>query len=545
MIIKASCTLIPFSYEPIAFRPSPRKPHARLISIMKRHLACLLVLLPLFTAAPSHAQDPDLIRLPPAEWQIHAADDPACATSGSTCIWHPLQDSEIAYSTAPVLWIRNDVILTPAIQSAPQLSLFTNEIASPYEVYIRGHRIGTVGDMRTMRGPWDSNRVFSFPTSLVQDGHVLITIRLTPLLGTSTSGSRTLLLGTPAAVHDAFLSDTLKEFAAQWQHYLCFFAVFCVGVFFLFLYALDRQSTEYLWLGLLFVGTPLRRFFELATLVPMGFSNSAGFGFYNVLDPILFIANIEFPFAIIRRPVWKSFRIIQAITCLDLTSLLFLLPVSVLSVRALSAMIHVISVIGPVTSVAFALTPLAYLVPLPACFRSPRPEMRWIGGAIAFLFIEDFTRFLDELNASGDVHVPSIPQAFPIGALTFDLRAFAYLLFALVMLVAMTVRFRRMQSRNREMESELEAAQTVQQILIPETIAAIPGLTIESAYLPATEVGGGLLPDPPAARPIHLYHPRRCLRPRLARRHDCLAPRRNHPHSRRVCQFPRRAYRRP
>ena len=467
---------------------------------MKRYLAWLITLLPLLAAAtPGLAQATDLIRLPPAEWQIHAADDPACATSAPSCIWHNAQDLEVANANAAVLWIRNDVLLPPSLQSAPQLSLFANDISSPYEVYINGQRIGSVGDMAKMRGPWDSDQAFLFPASLVQNGRVIITVRLTSLLGSAISGTRPLLLGTPAAVHDGSVSDTLREFAAQWQHYLCFLVVFCVGVFFLFLYALDRQSPEYLWLGLLFVGTPLRRFFELATLVPMGFSNAAGFGLYNLLDPILFIANIEFPFALIRKPVWKSFRVIQIISCLDLSSLLFLLPVSVLPTRVLTAMIHTFATISPVTAVAFALTPLAYLVPLPACFRSPRPEMRWIGGAIAFLFIEDFTRFLDELNISTLLHVPSIPQAFPMGPLIFDVRAFAYLLFALVMLVTMTVRFRRMQSRNREMESELEAAHTVQQILIPEAIAEIPGLTIESAYLPASEVGGDffqILPQP-------------------------------------------------
>ena len=54
----------------------------------------------------------------------------------------------------------------------------------------------------------------------------------------------------------------------------------------------------------------------------------------------------------------------------------------------------------------------------------------------------------------------------------------------------MTFRLRRIQNRNREVEQEIAAARSVQQILIPDQLPTIPGLRIESAYLPAQEVGG-------------------------------------------------------
>ena len=80
----------------------------------------------------------------------------------------------------------------------------------------------------------------------------------------------------------------------------------------------------------------------------------------------------------------------------------------------------------------------------------------------------------------------------------------AWLLFAVVMLIAMTFRLRRIQDRNREVEQEMAAARSVQQILIPDELPSIPGLTIESAYLPAQDVGGDffqILPIPNAADP--------------------------------------------
>ena len=72
------------------------------------------------------------------------------------------------------------------------------------------------------------------------------------------------------------------------------------------------------------------------------------------------------------------------------------------------------------------------------------------------------------------------------------------------MLIAMTFRLRRIQDRNREIEQEMAAARSVQQILIPDQLPSIPGLIIDSAYLPAREVGGDffqILPIPNAADP--------------------------------------------
>src|SRR5579875_2636068 len=57
----------------------------------------------------------------------------------------------------------------------------------------------------------------------------------------------------------------------------------------------------------------------------------------------------------------------------------------------------------------------------------------------------------------------------------------------------LAILLRRFASRSREqdrVESELEAARSVQQVLVPETLPRIAGLTINTAYHPAQEVGG-------------------------------------------------------
>jgi serine phosphatase RsbU (regulator of sigma subunit) len=57
----------------------------------------------------------------------------------------------------------------------------------------------------------------------------------------------------------------------------------------------------------------------------------------------------------------------------------------------------------------------------------------------------------------------------------------------LLIIVLRTVRTVR---ERAEIAGEIAAARSVQQVLIPDFLEPVPGLTVESAYLPAQEVGG-------------------------------------------------------
>jgi hypothetical protein len=60
-------------------------------------------------------------------------------------------------------------------------------------------------------------------------------------------------------------------------------------------------------------------------------------------------------------------------------------------------------------------------------------------------------------------------------------------------------RFRASQRRQQAMAEDVKQAQEVQQVLIPEELPQVPGLTIESEYRPAREVGGDffqIIPHP-------------------------------------------------
>ena len=72
----------------------------------------------------------------------------------------------------------------------------------------------------------------------------------------------------------------------------------------------------------------------------------------------------------------------------------------------------------------------------------------------------------------------------------FQLDALVQLIFVVALLAFLIRRFAQSRASEQQYVSDLEAARTLQQVLIPESLPDIPGLKIETAYHPAQEVGG-------------------------------------------------------
>jgi hypothetical protein len=93
------------------------------------------------------------------------------------------------------------------------------------------------------------------------------------------------------------------------------------------------------------------------------------------------------------------------------------------------------------------------------------------------------------------------PQRPPghLGGVGVTLDNVGALLFIAGLMAVMLYRFIRVSKDEKIAAAELEAARTVQQLLIPATSPATPGFIVESVYLPAQQVGGDfflVLPAP-------------------------------------------------
>jgi hypothetical protein len=86
-----------------------------------------------------------------------------------------------------------------------------------------------------------------------------------------------------------------------------------------------------------------------------------------------------------------------------------------------------------------------------------------------------------------NLHMPTIYTLFGI---PFTIGAIALILMLAVISLLMLRRFMHGMRQKQQLETEMEQARQVQQVLIPEALPSIPGLAIESEYRPAQQVGG-------------------------------------------------------
>jgi hypothetical protein len=97
-----------------------------------------------------------------------------------------------------------------------------------------------------------------------------------------------------------------------------------------------------------------------------------------------------------------------------------------------------------------------------------------------------------------NLFVLHVPMNFFIHGYAVKIGQIAVVLSLNIITILLMRRFLQLQRRREQMRLEVQQAQQVQHVLIPDAIPTIPGFAIESAYYPAQEVGGDffqILPD--------------------------------------------------
>jgi hypothetical protein len=450
-----------------------------------RRAVLLLGPLAFICATVGAAQQADVVRLPWEKWQVHSGNDARCASASATgCTLKDFHDPT-GLNTGLDSWYRIEVILPTELRQGQDRALgaLIQGFDPVYEVFVNGTDIGGSGNFETRRGPQDSRTILRLPSGFAAEGRLVIAVHT---LGVDTS--RKVGDFVPAVASYDHLdalkdADTLAYLRRSWQHYVCYAALGGAGLVFFLLFAVNTRLREYAWLGAILAQLPILRLGELALVVNLAIPSWLGLTIYSICNGLGAMLGIEFIFAFLGRPVPWSFRAVQFLGCVGFLQLLLLLPLPYSIFDSLARTVEG-SIVHNMLIGAILIQAFSWILLIPGCFRSGLPEMRAIG--IAVLFIT----FVEGNRQARNFGLPYVPQDFMLGELDFDLRPLAYLIFAVVMLIAMTFRLRRIQNRNREVEQEMAAAHSVQQILIPDYMPTIPGLAIENAYLPAQEVGG-------------------------------------------------------
>jgi hypothetical protein len=257
------------------------------------------------------------------------------------------------------------------------------------------------------------------------------------------------------------------------------FLLCAAGLVGLALYRSQRGQREYLFLGLYLLTVGISNGLWIPQqegLLPTS-ANSW------IADPLIFaftILQIEFTFSFARIRPGRAWRVYEA----ALLAPVLLIP----AVWTGHFSFDVYALIE-----ALAILPAGLLLPA-ALFIWYRRGNREAGWLILPSLLPTVTLFLFDLGGAlsslGWVQFGILLEPVPLGPAQFQIGDLgnAALLFAMV--VVMFFRFTRVSREQARSAAELNAAREIQQRLVPASVPAVPGFTLEAAYVPAQEVGG-------------------------------------------------------
>jgi hypothetical protein len=368
-----------------------------------------------------------------------------------------------------------------------------SDVDDAYQVFVDGTSLGSFGDFRGEGRPpivYSSQpRIFRLPQSDAGDRNgaepatQVVAFRVwmeqnTLQLGPDGGGFHTApQLGEASVVEVHYRLAWLELVRAYFSSLVLAVLFFLLAIVACSLTLFDRSDRVYLWLAAVFLLTaiayaenPIVAWAQVESLAA-----SSQFD-WLILAPLeLFVGvMVWWVWFRLRYPAWMP-KVIAGMALLHMVS-------DALGRDLFSTVIpHPISAISHLVSVVIRLLFMPLLIFI--VFRGARAQGRdgWL--VLPAVVLQGISQFSTDLNV---LHVHTI--WFPFGV-QVALGHIANLAFAATMLALLLRRVLLSVRRQREMALDVKQAQEVQHVLLPETVK-VPGLTIESEYRPAREVGG-------------------------------------------------------
>jgi phosphoserine phosphatase RsbU/P len=456
---------------------------------MRKAVGLLSLLALLVPLAPLHAQS--LITVSPQQCVWHAGDNPAwAAPSFDDSAWQPYTRWSLQPDQAH-LWVRCHADLS-ALRGLSQPALQVRFLPA-YTLFLDGRLIGVRGNPRS--GAYDMDSIHTFPVApagLVPTPSV-VAIRIVYRVQRE-SDPLSLLAGEAQLLREHRNSIAYTQANRLLPVEVCFLVIGVIGLVLAGLYLNDRSRTEFLMLALVCEALLILRTEEycLSALYPLGFTVN---GFLNGLASLDTIPYLLFIFRIARRRMPWFYRIVLVASSYLFTQALFLFFSPVASLRADFLFVRTLqfAVLLAVASVS------ASFVAFWPWNRIPK-HLRAVAVCCALWSVADVSWFIaflignsDFTGAAGVAFLqrwgPSLLVARAVGTLS-----------VILVLVVLLFRDQRRTAEERALlAGEMQAAREMQSSLVPASMVAIPGLRLEAAFLPMSEVGGDfyqVLPEP-------------------------------------------------
>ncbi len=257
-------------------------------------------------------------------------------------------------------------------------------------------------------------------------------------------------------------------------------AVLSVTVF--GLYVFRRTEREYLWFAVLLLTSALQAALTISDFIlnfPLGLRDflAETLGALGIASSLFFFTRV---LEGKRSLAWRAALLLALLDPLNVALYLFRItsPATSTSLRILFDLPIEIYILVLLCGRAISGNRNARLLFVPTMLLYGAGIL---GGALLLSFqIGWYFPTLASINQWNVVEAP-----FPV-----PLQALVQLIFAVALLAFLIRRFASSRAQEERYTADLEAARSLQQVLIPETLPSIPHLGISTAYHPAQEVGG-------------------------------------------------------
>ncbi len=448
------------------------------------------------TADLRHLREPKMLDM---AWLAEPGDDPSYASpdfddSGWTRFDPYSHISLVCGGDQPdVVWYRLHMRVDPA---ATGLALSAHSISRAFEIYVNGERLLASGRVAPFK-PYSrgARSLARIPDRVVEAGNIVVALRVHISPTEWGSGhdpgfyATNLKIGQYATLYRDNWLSIIGENAFIWFDRLLLISL---GFVALVLFASQRCRHEYLWIFAVGALTLL----ETPVPVIRTFRNIPGYWEFLSLLPHLaapFLWASLYASFIHQRLGWR-WRIYLAIAGVlivinGLHGLYLDLPDWFRLIANLPYML-LLSVLVPIV--------------LAVHWRRGNREAGILLIPITlfslYIYAQIVLGTMYELSACRDFAIRgfNLIDRYPLGPFSVSLDTLSDILCSLSLAFIMILRSSNLSRRQALIEAELEAAQQVQQVLVPERLCAVPGFKVASAYQPAQQVGGDFFQALPA-----------------------------------------------
>jgi hypothetical protein len=433
-------------------------------------------------------------------WLVQSGDSPAYADSAfDDSRWTRFDPSSpinaiYGRQRPAVIWYRQHIRVDPAQKN---LALSEWGIARAFEVYVNGQRVLASGTIDPFR-PYtlDARLLVRLPDGIASTGTLLVAVRVRIDNVEWTSGqnpgyyANNLILGDADVLYRDNWLNIIGGNALHWLDHILGIGLAIVA---LVLFFAERRQTAYLWIALIGALTAVQWLQPCIS----EFHNIPQY--WQILTALTRFVSpyfwAMFYFSIVGQRIgwrWRSFLIFAGIcdffSALQGTVLNLPLPVQFF--------------IGfPFVILLSVIVPVLYLIH----WRRGNREAGFLLMPVIFFSLYIYAEVGLETLFQFPAWRPTALRGlnlidnYPAGPFHLSLNYVSGILFSISLAIIILLRSSRTSRRQALLESELQAAQQVQQVLVPEQTSPIPGFSIESVYLPAQQVGGDffqILPIP-------------------------------------------------